>query len=59
MPVRKRLESDLDGCVQLAREVHESDGYPMYLPDDLAMFITAPGAFCAWVAEEDGERGGR
>jgi GNAT superfamily N-acetyltransferase len=55
MPVRKRTDADLDACVQLARLVHESDGYPMYLPDDLRTFITAPDALCALVAEEDGE----
>jgi GNAT superfamily N-acetyltransferase len=58
MAVRKRLDTDLDSCVQLAREVHESDGYPMYLPEDLALFVTAPEAFGAWVAEEAGEIAG-
>jgi GNAT superfamily N-acetyltransferase len=53
--LRRREEGDLDECVRLAREVHGSDGYPMFLPDDLRAFITAPEALATWVAEDDRE----
>ena len=36
MLVRERADADLPACVQLARAVHERDGYPHYLPGDLA-----------------------
>jgi GNAT superfamily N-acetyltransferase len=55
MPVRNRIDADLDDCVRLARVVHELDRYPMFLPDDLRRFVTAPDALAAWVAEQDGE----
>jgi GNAT superfamily N-acetyltransferase len=55
MPVRSRVEADIDTCVQLASVVHEVDGYPTYLPDDLRVFIGIPDALGAWVAEEEGE----
>ena len=55
MPVRERTDADLDDCVRLARVVHELDRYPVFLPDDLRRFITAPDALAAWVAELDGQ----
>ncbi len=55
MPVRERTEADLDDCVRLARVVYELDRYPVFLPDDLRRFITAPDALAAWVAELDGQ----
>ena len=55
MPIRERLQADLDACAEMAREVHDRDGYPLFLPDDLRGFIAAPDALRAWVAEEDGE----
>lgn len=35
-------------------QVHESDGYPLYLPDDVPAFITPEYEVEAWVAERDG-----
>ena len=55
VPVRERLDADLDDCVQLAHVVHELDRYPMHLPDDLRSFIATADALAAWVADEDGE----
>ncbi len=55
MLVRERSDADLDDCVQLALVVHESDRYPMLLPDDLRRFVAAPDALAAWVAEKDGQ----
>lgn len=50
-----RTESDLDVCEQLCLDVHQRDGYPRRLPDDLRRFMAWPNAICAWVAELDGE----
>lgn len=55
MIVRRRTESDLDQCVEIARRVHEVDGYPLYLPTDLHTFLVSPDAYGAWVAEEAGQ----
>ena len=55
VPLRERVDADLDACVQLARVVHELDRYPIQLPDDLRSFIATPDALAAWVVEEDGE----
>ena len=41
--------------VEVAKRVHESDGYPAYLPDnDFHRFLTRPTALAAWVVEIDG-----
>jgi GNAT superfamily N-acetyltransferase len=53
--VRRRTESDLDECVEIARLVHQVDGYPLYLPTDLHTFLVSPDAYGAWVAEEGGQ----
>ena len=53
--VRPRLETDLDECTELARQVHDSDRYPIFLPSDLHSFMAAPDALAAWVAEDAGE----
>ncbi len=53
--VRPRLETDLDECTDLARQVHDSDRYPIFLPSDLHSFMAAPDALAAWVAEDAGE----
>ena len=52
--LRDRTDADLAGCVELARAVHERDGYPHYLPGDLRDFLVLPDAYGAWVAERDG-----
>jgi GNAT superfamily N-acetyltransferase len=41
--------------VAIAFLVHELDGYPPYLPDDLRTFLASPDAYGAWVVEKDGE----
>lgn len=48
---RPRTDADLEGCEQLARVVHDLDGYPPYLPGDLRTFVASPNAIAAWVAE--------
>ncbi|HTT52223.1 MAG TPA: GNAT family N-acetyltransferase [Streptosporangiaceae bacterium] len=53
MLVRERAEPDLPGCAELARQVHERDGYPHYLPGDVRGFLAGPAAYGAWVAERD------
>jgi GNAT superfamily N-acetyltransferase len=53
--VRARAEADLAACRRLAEDVHAHDGYPVFVPDDLLSFITAPDAMAAWVAVEDNE----
>src|SRR5713101_3232937 len=49
--VRARAEEDLDGCEQLARLVHQVDGYPPRRADNLRAFISSAGTLGAWVAE--------
>jgi ribosomal protein S18 acetylase RimI-like enzyme len=51
--LRDRTDNDLAGCVELARAVHERDGYPHYLPGDLRDFLVTPDAYGTWVAERD------
>ena len=53
MLLRERADGHLAGCVELARAVHERDGYPHYLPGDLRDFLVMPDAYGAWVAERD------
>ncbi len=53
--VRPRGDADLDACARVARVIHELDGYPPYLPDDIRSFISEPEALAAWGAERDGE----
>ncbi|MFC7360893.1 GNAT family N-acetyltransferase [Nocardioides astragali] len=55
MHIRPKADSDGPGCLALLLEVHRTDGYPRYLPDDAPRFITPPYESAAWVAEEDGE----
>lgn len=50
--VRARSDNDLDDCVRIAMQVHESDGYPVYLPGDLGRFVASPVALSAWVEED-------
>ena len=51
--LRARRESDLDACEHLAHVVHAADGYPPRCADDLRLFVSAPGALGAWVAESE------
>ena len=54
MRIRPRAVEDLASCVELARVVHELDGYPVYLPTDLGSFLAPPDALGAWVAVREG-----
>ncbi|MCZ4119853.1 GNAT family N-acetyltransferase [Streptomyces sp. H39-S7] len=47
--------SDLDGCVQVLREVHDVDGYPVNWPDRPSEWLTRTSQLAAWVAERDGQ----
>jgi ribosomal protein S18 acetylase RimI-like enzyme len=49
--VRPRSGADLAACERIAREVHRSDGYPRFMPDDdYQGFLVSPDALGAWVA---------
>jgi GNAT superfamily N-acetyltransferase len=52
--LRARTDADLDGCVEMARVVHQLDGYPVHLPRDFRAFIASSDAIGAWVAERHG-----
>jgi GNAT superfamily N-acetyltransferase len=52
--VRARTEADLDECEELARVVHERDGYPVFLPGDVRAFLSTRAAIAAFVAELSG-----
>ena len=54
MIVRPKTAADAEELLTLALEVHRRDGYPRYLPDDLAGFITHSSQDVGWVAELDG-----
>ncbi|HUP87398.1 MAG TPA: GNAT family N-acetyltransferase [Acidimicrobiales bacterium] len=53
MIVRPRTKADLDALAVIAADVQELDGYPVRYALDLRTFVEAPGAFAAWVAEDD------
>ncbi|MET4921063.1 GNAT family N-acetyltransferase [Streptomyces sp. PSRA5] len=52
--VRHRDASDLDACVRVLAEVHDSDGYPVNWPQDPAGWLAPPESRAAWVALLDG-----
>jgi GNAT superfamily N-acetyltransferase len=52
MELRPRNADDVDDCVRLFRAVHQRDGYPIYLPEDLAGFVATGEELGAWVATE-------
>lgn len=54
-PLRERHESDLDACVELLREVHAGDGYPVHWPEDPRGWLTPRNLLAAWVVERDDE----
>ncbi len=54
MLIRDKLRADAEQCHALLRRVHEVDGYPLHLPDDVPAFITPEYEASAWVAERDG-----
>lgn len=52
--IREKVEADAAACLSLLMHVHQADGYPRYLPDDLPAFLTPLYETAAWVAEVDG-----
>jgi GNAT superfamily N-acetyltransferase len=52
--IRSKTEVDQPECLDLLMQVHQSDGYPLYLPEDVPAFITPEYEVTAWVAEHDG-----
>lgn len=52
--IRRKTKEDESDCLDLLMQVHESDGYPLYLPKDVPAFITPEFEVAAWVAESDG-----
>jgi GNAT superfamily N-acetyltransferase len=44
----------MPACIEMFSVVHERDGYPIYLPDDLGAFVTTGDELGAWVASEKG-----
>ncbi|GGK00148.1 GNAT family N-acetyltransferase [Streptomyces camponoticapitis] len=52
--VRRREAPDLDACVRVLADVHESDGYPVDWPQDPAGWLAPPESPPAWVALLDG-----
>lgn len=52
--VRPKTAADAAELLTLAQEVQRQNGYPRYLPDDLAGFITHSSEDHGWVAESDG-----
>lgn len=49
--IRSRTTADLARLVELARAVHDNDGYPPYLPDnDFEGFLSSGEPIDAWVA---------
>ncbi len=54
MIIRPKTDADAGELLALALEVHRRDGYPRYLPDDLAAFIAPSTQHFGWVAEAEG-----
>lgn len=55
LTIRCRVPADLPAVARLLRASHESDGYPIVLPDDLERWGAADDVFAAWVAVTDGD----
>ncbi|GHC87541.1 GNAT family N-acetyltransferase [Streptomyces flavofungini] len=53
--VRRRVPADLDACVRVLADVHDSDGYPTNWPADPAGWLTPSGLLGAWTAAADGD----
>lgn len=49
--LRPRRPDDLPACVELLREAHEQDAYPVNWPDDPTGWLDAGGSLGAWVAD--------
>jgi len=54
--IRPRADADLAACVLLAQDVHEADGYPVFVDErGLGPFVVNRAALAAWVAPGDRE----
>ena len=51
--IRVRTSRDVPACVAVAKEVHDTDGYPRFLPGDFESFLVAPDTMNAWVAVDE------
>ena len=55
MLIRAKTDADTAGCLDLLRQVHRQDGYPLHLsPGEVAGFLGSEHEAAAWVAERDG-----
>ncbi len=56
MHIRPREEHDFGSLETIARAVHKSDGYPLYMPDDdFRGLLDSADAIAAWVAVANGD----
>ena len=53
MLLRARATDDIDALCRLVRVIHESDGYPTLLRDDVQNFVVTTNCLAAWVCERD------
>ncbi len=53
MAIRARNRNDLDAVCDLVRVIHETDGYPVVLQDDVRSFVVTTNCLAAWVCEQD------
>ena len=54
MVIRTRRSDDIEALCDLARVVHETDGYPVRLQDDVRSFVVTENCLAAWVCEQHG-----
>ncbi|MFD5131216.1 GNAT family N-acetyltransferase [Streptomyces olindensis] len=52
--VRRRTVRDLEECVRVLEDVHQSDGYPVNWPERPGEWLSHASLLGAWVAELDG-----
>jgi ribosomal protein S18 acetylase RimI-like enzyme len=53
--IRPRATADLDACVALLADVHETSGYPALWPADPRRWLMPSRLLSAWVAEDDSQ----
>lgn len=58
LSIRAREAADLPRCVEMLREVHVADRYPISWPSDPVRWLSPQGLRRAWVAERLGARVG-
>ena len=51
--IRPRLQSDMDACVSLLRQLHQHDNYPLIWPADPHAWLCGNRQVMAWVATRD------